>query len=177
MSGRIWHSSALLDVYIHRSNLCFCCHMTIFPLCLCVFIWCFLLCVFLCPIFFFLIWTQLSWIRAHANDLILAWICLQRPYFQLRSQVTGTQDKYFSKYFWGDQSSAHDSDHSCCSVAHLCPTLRPHRLQHIRLPCLAPSLELVQTHVRELVMPSNLLILCRPFLLLPSIFPQHQGLF
>ena len=26
-------------------------------------------------------------------------------------------------------------------------------------------------------MPSNHLILCRPFLLLPSIFPSHQGLF
>ena len=29
----------------------------------------------------------------------------------------------------------------------------------------------------ELVKPSNHLILCRPFLLLPSIFPSHQGLF
>ena len=28
----------------------------------------------------------------------------------------------------------------------------------------------------QLVMPTNHLILCRP-LLLPSIFPQHQGLF
>ena len=29
----------------------------------------------------------------------------------------------------------------------------------------------------ELAMPSNHLILCRPLLLLPSIFSQHQGLF
>ena len=29
----------------------------------------------------------------------------------------------------------------------------------------------------ELVMPSNHFILCRPLLLLPSIFSQHQGLF
>ena len=29
----------------------------------------------------------------------------------------------------------------------------------------------------ESVMPSNHLILCCPLLLLPSIFPQHQGLF
>ena len=29
----------------------------------------------------------------------------------------------------------------------------------------------------ELVMPCNHLILCRPLLLSPSIFPQHQGLF
>ena len=34
------------------------------------------------------------------------------------------------------------------------------------------SLELAQTHVHESVMPSNHLILCRPLLLLPSIFPS-----
>ena len=33
-------------------------------------------------------------------------------------------------------------------------------------------LELVQIHVTEMVMPSNHLILCRPLLLLPSIFPS-----
>ena len=33
-------------------------------------------------------------------------------------------------------------------------------------------LELTQAHVTESVMPSNHLILCRPFLLLPSIFPS-----
>ena len=32
--------------------------------------------------------------------------------------------------------------------------------------------ELAQTHVHKLVMPSNHLILCRPLLLLPSIFPS-----
>ena len=26
--------------------------------------------------------------------------------------------------------------HYCCSVTKLCPTLKPHELQHIRLPCL-----------------------------------------
>ena len=31
--------------------------------------------------------------------------------------------------------------------------------------------ELAQTHIHLLAMPSNHLILCRPFLLLPSIFP------
>ena len=33
-------------------------------------------------------------------------------------------------------------------------------------------LELAQTHVHELVMPSNHLILCHPFFLLPSVFPS-----
>ena len=32
--------------------------------------------------------------------------------------------------------------------------------------------ELVQTHVHQVVMPSNHLILCHPFLLPPSIFPS-----
>ena len=50
------------------------------------------------------------------------------------------------------------------------PTLRHHGLQHARPPC--PSLEFTQTGVLESVMPSTHLILCRPLLLLPSIFPS-----
>ena len=37
--------------------------------------------------------------------------------------------------------------------------------------------ELVQTQSIELVMPSNHLLLCRPFLLLPSIFPSIRVFF
>ena len=44
-------------------------------------------------------------------------------------------------------------------------SLKPHGLQHARLPC--PSLSLST----ESMMPSNHLILCHP-LLLPSIFPR-----
>ena len=33
------------------------------------------------------------------------------------------------------------------SVAQLCLTLRPHGLQHARLPCPSPTPELAQTHV------------------------------
>ena len=49
-------------------------------------------------------------------------------------------------------------------------SLQPHGLQHARLPCGSPLLELAQTHVIELLMPSNHVILCHPLLLLPSIF-------
>ena len=35
--------------------------------------------------------------------------------------------------------------------------------------------ELAQTHVHSVVMPSNHLVLCHPFLLLPSIFPSIRG--
>ena len=60
----------------------------------------------------------------------------------------------------------------CCSI--IPDSLGPHELAHARLHSL---LEFAETHVHWVMMPSNHLILCRPLLLLPSIFPQHQGLF
>ena len=50
-------------------------------------------------------------------------------------------------------------------------SLRPHGLQHTRPPCPSPSPGVHSNSSIELVMPSNCLILCRPLLLLPSIFP------
>ena len=47
-----------------------------------------------------------------------------------------------------------------------CLTLRPHGLQHARLPCPLPT---PRAYSNSLVMPSNHLILCHPVLLLPSI--------
>ena len=58
---------------------------------------------------------------------------------------------------------------SCCSVAKSRLTLQPHGLQHTRPPCPSPMLKLMS--IRS-VMPSNHLILCRPLLLLPAIFPS-----
>ena len=51
-------------------------------------------------------------------------------------------------------------------------SLRPRGLRHARLPC--PSLfpSLLNLRFIESVMPSNHLVLCRPLLLLPSIFPS-----
>ena len=61
----------------------------------------------------------------------------------------------------------------CCSVVQSCPTLcdpmncsTPGFPVHHQLP------EFAQTHVHESVMPSNHLVLSRPLLLLPSIFPS-----
>ena len=60
--------------------------------------------------------------------------------------------------------------YSCClSVV---STLRPHGLQHARLPCHHYLPEFGQTHVIESVMPANHLVLCCPLLLLSSIFPS-----
>ena len=52
-------------------------------------------------------------------------------------------------------------------------SLRPHALQHARLPCPSPTPGACSNPTAiESVMPSNLLILCRPLLLPPSIFPS-----
>ena len=58
-----------------------------------------------------------------------------------------------------------------CSV--VSDSLQPHGLQHDRLPCPTPT---PGAHSNSCplshVMPSNHLILCRPLLLPPSIFPR-----
>ena len=51
-------------------------------------------------------------------------------------------------------------------------SLRPHELQHTRPPCPSPTPRVHPPTSIESVMPSNHLILCRPLLLLPSIFPS-----
>ena len=50
-------------------------------------------------------------------------------------------------------------------------SLRPHGLQHARLPCPSPTPGAYSKLMsKESVMPSNHLILCHPLLLPPSIF-------
>ena len=57
-----------------------------------------------------------------------------------------------------------------CSV--MSDSLRPHGLQHARLPCPTPTPGAYSKSCpSSSVMPSNHLILCRLHLLLPSIFP------
>ena len=51
-------------------------------------------------------------------------------------------------------------------------SLRLHGLQHARPPCPSPTPSLLKLMSSESVMPSNHLILCRPPLLPPSIFPS-----
>ena len=53
--------------------------------------------------------------------------------------------------------------------------LQPHGLQHARLPCPSPSSQsLLELRSIKSVIPSNHLILCRPFLLLPLMFPSFR---
>ena len=52
-------------------------------------------------------------------------------------------------------------------------SLRPHGLKHARLPCPSPTPRAWSNScLSKLVMPSDHLVLCRPLILLPSIFPS-----
>ena len=51
-------------------------------------------------------------------------------------------------------------------------SLRPHGLQHTRLPCPSPTHKTLKLMSIKSVMLSNHLIFCRPLLHLPSIFPS-----
>ena len=59
-----------------------------------------------------------------------------------------------------------------CSV--ISDSLRPHGLHHAWPPCPSPTPRVYSNSRIELVRPSNHLILCRPLLLLPSIFPSNR---
>ena len=73
------------------------------------------------------------------------------------------------------QSFIERSDHISRSV--VSDSLRPHESQHSRPPCPSPTPRLhSNSFTMELVMPSSHLILCRPLLLLPSIFSSTRAL-
>ena len=64
------------------------------------------------------------------------------------------------------------------SVVQSCPTLcDPMDCSTPGFPVHHQFPELAQTHVHQVVMPSNHLILCRPLLLLPSVFPSIRIFF
>ena len=65
---------------------------------------------------------------------------------------------------------------SCCSVTQSCLTLAtPWNAAHQASLSFTVSWSLLKLVSIESVMPSNHLILCRPLLLLPSIFPSIRG--
>ena len=105
-----------------------------------------------------LFWKNLMWVL---ENIVLGyvWHCNSSFY----------EDKFeVQRSFKGETSfSSVQFSHSVVS-----DSLRPHGLQHIRFPCLLPLLELLKLMSIESVMPSNHVILCRPLLLLPSIFPS-----
>ena len=56
-------------------------------------------------------------------------------------------------------------------------SLRPHGLQHARLPCPSSNPGIFKLMSIKLAMSSNRFLLCCPLLLLPSIFPSISGFF
>ena len=60
----------------------------------------------------------------------------------------------------------------CCSVTQSCPTFQPHGAAHEASLSSTVSQSLLKLTSIDSVMPSNRLILCRPLLLLPPIFPS-----
>ena len=99
----------------------------------------------------------------------------QRPWIFTHWVVAGTEEEssllgsaivsgYESSTFWSPSSVQFSQ--SCPTLCNPMDCSTPGFPVHHQLP------ELAQTHVHELVMPSNHLILCRPLLLLPSIFPS-----
>ena len=65
------------------------------------------------------------------------------------------------------------SYHCCCSVSQLCPTLStPCTVAQQATPSFTISQSFPKFICIALVMPSNHLILCRPLLLPPSVFPS-----
>ena len=65
----------------------------------------------------------------------------------------------------------HSVQFSCSVVSY---SLRPHELKHVRTSCpsATPGVHPNPCPSSRLMMPSNHLLLCRPLLLLPSIFPS-----
>ena len=83
----------------------------------------------------------------------------------------------FIQYVFPTTSYVQFSSVQSLSHVRLFATL-PRGLQHARPPCPSstPSWSLLKLMSIELVMPSNHLILCRPLLLPPSIFPSIRVL-
>ena len=85
-----------------------------------------------------------------------------------------TSDSFRFWTLWLD-TECNRLDHICyCSVAKLCLNLcDPHELQHARLPCPSQSFRVCSNSCPLSRWHSlNHLILCLPFLLLPSVLPS-----
>ena len=89
-------------------------------------------------------------------------------------QVLLIQQSPLRHHFFQGPSRILESRFSSVQFSHsvMSDSLQPHEPQHARPPCPSPTASLPKPMSIESVMPSNHLMLCRPLLLLPSIFPS-----
>ena len=103
------------------------------------------------------------------------WIALGLSGFSKICEQIFLSFSYMVCPLWMKPTSPHQAftaNPSLCSVAQPCQTLSPMDCSTPGFTALRHLLEPAQTMSTESVMPSNHLILCRPLLLLPSIFPS-----
>ena len=108
-----------------------------------------------------------SSVRGISQARILEWAAI--PFFMVYSQ---TRDRTCISYI-GQTSSlllsyqgSPETRSVQSSPSVMSDSLRPHGLQHARLPCPSPTPGAYSLMPIESVMPSNHLILCRPFFLM-----------
>ena len=102
--------------------------------------------------------SAISHLRIYPTDILYIYIYICRIVYC--SKIIFLKKKYLSKW-------------CCCSVTQLC--LTPSDPMDCSMPIslsFSISWNLVKLMSIESVMPSNHLILCRPLLFLPSIFPS-----
>ena len=109
---------------------------------------------------------------SYSNQIETAARCMIHVYEMYRISKDVDTEKISGFGDWGKGNGG--LGFFCCSVTNLCrPSLRFHGLQHSSLPCPSTITQiLLKCMSMEPVMPSNHLILCRPLLLLPSVFPS-----
>ena len=104
------------------------------------------------------------WSIVHGITKSRIWL---RIHIALHSGKTWRQPLYCELFPWSSRLGSVQFSHSVVS-----DSLWPHESQHARLPSITNSWILPKPMSIESVMPSNHHILCRPLLLLPSIFPS-----
>ena len=116
-------------------------------------------------LFFFL--NKYYWLPSVSQALLFLVTKLSDPF---AIPWTVAHQAPLSKGFPRQEHQFSSVEFSCSAVS---DSLQPNGPQHARLPCPSPTPGACSNSCSiEQVMPSNHLILCRPLLLLPSIFPS-----
>ena len=111
------------------------------------------------------------WTRVWVNSGSWGWTRRPGVLQSMGSQIV--RHDWATELNWYLQSLCFSANSVITSVTLLCPTLcDPMDCSTPGLPVYHHLPEFAQTHVHQVMMPSNHLILCCPLLLPPSIFPS-----